>query len=162
MLGSRAATVGRDYSALMQASFDTVIRAFGNNTGIEVPPAVLTELGAGKRPAVHVAVEGYEYDAAIGAMGGLALISLSKAHRESAGLVGGQAVRVVLRLIEEPRTVDVPPELLAALVAAGLDESFGNLSFSRRKEFARQVADAKAVSTKQRRAAKIVAELQEG
>jgi hypothetical protein len=143
----------------MQASFYTVIRIFGNNTGIEVPPSVLAELGAGKRPAVRVSVEGYEYSSTVGAMAGLSLISLSKAHRSASGLSGGQAVRVILTLIDTPRSVEVPPELSAALEAAGLAESFDELAYSRRKEFARQVDEAKAAATKERRVAKIVADL---
>jgi hypothetical protein len=143
----------------MQASFETVIRTFGNNTGIEVPPSVLAELGAGKRPAVHISVEGYEYSSTVGAMAGLSLISLSKAHRVASGLSGGQAVQVVLTLIDTPRSVEVPPELRAALEAAGLAKSFDGLAYSRRKEFARQVDEAKAAATKERRVAKIVADL---
>ena len=36
--------------------FETQLLSQGNNTGIEVPPAELEELGGGKRPAVTVSV----------------------------------------------------------------------------------------------------------
>jgi hypothetical protein len=140
-------------------SFDTVIRAFGNNAGIEVPPEVLTQLGAGKRPRVRVSIGGYRLATTVGAMSGLSLIGLSKAHREASGLHAGQAVRVELELDTEPVQVDVPPALTTALTEAGLDDSFGRLAPSRRKEYARLVSEAKTEPTRDRRIAKIVAEL---
>ena len=40
-------------------TFTTTLLAFGNNTGIEVPPDHVEALGAGKRPPVKVDVDGY-------------------------------------------------------------------------------------------------------
>jgi hypothetical protein len=143
----------------MRASFDTVIRAFGNNAGIEVPAAILEQLGAGKRPRVRVMVEDYRFATTVGAMGGLALIGLSKAHRDASGLAAGQSVHVELEVDTAPSEVEVPDELARELEAAGLVEAFATLAPSRRKEYAREVAEAKAAETKQRRIAKIIAEL---
>ena len=42
-------------------SFNTTLSAFGNNTGIVVPVDVVDRLGAGKRPAVEVDLNGYVY-----------------------------------------------------------------------------------------------------
>src|SRR5665213_861719 len=69
----------------MTASYDTVIRAFGNNAGIDVPAEALAQLGAGKRPKIRVRVGDYRFATTVGVMGGLALISLSKAHRRHRG-----------------------------------------------------------------------------
>jgi antitoxin component of MazEF toxin-antitoxin module len=143
----------------MGAGFDTVIRAFGNNAGIEVPAAVLTELGAGKRPRVQVQVEDYHFATTIGAMSGLALISLSKAHREASGLQAGQAVHVELELDAAPVPIAVPEELAAALAEVDRREAFDQLAPSRRKEYARQISEAKTEPTRQRRLAKIVSDL---
>ena len=143
----------------MTASYDTVIRAFGNNAGIEVPAEVLTQLGAGKRPKVLVRVGEYRFATTVGVMGGLALISLSKAHREASGLHAGQQIHVDLELDPAPTQVAVPPELAAALAEAGLVEVFDKFAPSRRKEYARQVSDAKTAETRDRRIAKIVTEL---
>ncbi len=49
-------------------TFHTNLTAFGNNTGIVVPPDVLETLGAGKRPAVEVDVNGYRYRSTVGSM----------------------------------------------------------------------------------------------
>lgn len=140
----------------MQTTFETAIRGFGNNTGIEVPPENIEELGAGKKPPVQVQVAGYSYRSTVAVRGGTFLISLSKAHREAAGLAAGDHVSVTLVLDDGPRTVDVPPELAAALKGAGLSETFAALSYSKRKEFCRQVADAKAEDTRTRRIAKVI------
>ena len=140
----------------MQTTFDTEIRGFGNNTGIEVPAKNIAELGAGKKPPVRVNVGGYSYRSTVAVRGGTFLISLSKAHREAAGLAAGDHVTVTLVLDDGPRTVDVPPALTAALEDAGLSETFAALSYSKRKEFCRQVADAKAEDTRIRRITKVI------
>jgi hypothetical protein len=63
------------------ATFRTIIGAFGNNAGIEVPPEVIAALGAEQRPAVLVNVDGYEYRNTVGVMGGKHLISVNAAVR---------------------------------------------------------------------------------
>ena len=140
----------------METTFDTVILAFGNNTGIEVPADNLAALGAGKRPPVVVSVGGYTYRSTVGVMSGRSLISLPKAHREAAGIAGGDAVTVTLQLEEGTRPVEVPPQLRSALDRHGLSERFAALSYSRRKELARQVADAKTDPTRVRRIEKVL------
>jgi|SRR5581483_10334781 len=140
----------------MRTTFDTVILGAGNNTGIEVPPDALDALGAGKRPPVVVTVGSYTYRSTPGVMGGRSMISLSKAHREAAGLKAGDPVSVTLELEQGPRPVDVPAELEAALAAAGLTDEFARQSYSKRKEFARQVAEAKAEATRDRRIARVL------
>ena len=143
----------------MHTTFDTVILGFGNNTGIEVPAANLAELGSTKRPPVVVTVGDYSYRSTVGVMGGRTLISLPKAHRDASGLKAGDAVTVTLTLEEGPRPVDVPPELQQALEGAGFTERFDALPYSRRKEFARLVADAKGEDTRSRRIDKVLTAL---
>jgi Bacteriocin-protection, YdeI or OmpD-Associated/Domain of unknown function (DUF1905) len=143
----------------MRTSFQTTILGFGNNTGIEVPQANLDELGAGKRPPVVVTVADYTYRSTVGVMSGRTLLSLAKAHREAAGLRAGDTVNVTLVLDDGHRDVEVPPQLQAALDDAGLTERFAGLSYSKRKEHARQVADAKTETTRERRVEKVLASL---
>ena len=138
------------------ASFSTVIAGFGSNAGIEVPPEVLEALGAGKRPALRVEVGGYAWESSVGTMAGRHLISLNKAHREASGLAAGQAVEVRVEVVDGPREVVVPDALQSALVEHDLVDAFGRLSFSARKEHARQVADAKTDATRGRRVAKVL------
>jgi hypothetical protein len=144
---------------MMSTSFDTVILGFGNNTGIEVPAENLAALGTGKRPPVVVTIASYSYRSTPAVMGGRSLIPLAKLHRDAAGLKAGDPVTVTLTLEEGVRTVDVPPELAAALKKAKLTDVFAQLAYSKRKEFARQVTDAKADETRDRRIAKVLASL---
>lgn len=90
----------------------------GNNTGIEVPPAIVEALGSGRRPAVVVTVNGCTYRSTIAVMGGRHLIPFSSDRRRESGLAGGDAVEVALELDTAPRTVEVPDDLAVALDAA--------------------------------------------
>jgi len=143
----------------MQTTFDTVILGFGNNTGIEVPDASLAALGSGKRPPVVVSIGDYSYRSTVGVMSGRTLVSLPKVHRDASGLKAGDKVTVTLVLEAGPRPVDVPSQLQAALDRAGLAKRFGELAYSKRKEFARQVVDAKTDETRNRRIDKVIAAL---
>ena len=144
----------------MAVTFTTTIKMDGNNTGIEVPPEVIAQLGTSKKPPVVVTVAGYTYRNTVAVMGGLYMISLSKANREAAGVKGGDKVEVTLELDTAPRTVDVPDDLAVALAAKpGARAAFDASSPSKRKEFVRQVEDAKTQETRDRRIAGIVAKL---
>ena len=63
-------------------------------TGIQVPEEVVEALGAGRRPAVKVTVNGYTYRSTVAVMGGACMISLSAEHRAA----GGEEVEVNLEL----------------------------------------------------------------
>lgn len=144
----------------MKATYTTIVKTDGNNTGLEVPPEVIAALGSSKKPPVVVTLAGYTYRNTVAVMGGVFMISLSKAHREAAGVKGGDEVEVTLELDTEPRTVEVPDDLIAALAEKpGATAAFAVLSPSRRKEFVRQVEDAKTQETRERRIAGIVAKL---
>ncbi len=145
----------------MKTTFTTTIKASGNNTGIEVPPENIAELGSSKKPPVKVHLPGYSYPSTVAVMGGNYLIALSKAHREAAELQAGDKVEVTLELDETPRTVEVPDDLQAALDQASVAASFEALAFSKRKAFVQQLEDAKTEETRARRIAKIVASLSE-
>jgi len=147
----------------MSVTYTTIVKADGNNTGLEVPPEVIAQLGTSKKPPVVVTVAGYTYRNTVAVMDGVFMISLSKANREAAGVKGGDEVEVTLELDTEPRTVTVPEDLAAALAAKpGTTAAFDALSPSRRKEVVRQVEDAKTQETRERRIAGIVTKLSEG
>lgn len=124
-------------------------------TGIVVPSEAIEALGKGRKPPVKVTVNGYTYRSTIANMGGRFMIGLSKLHRQAAGLKGGELVEVRLELDLEPRITPVPEDLKEVLKDASLTEAFDALAPSRRKELVRQVEDAKASETRQRRIQKI-------
>ena len=69
-------------------------------------------------------------------------------------------MEVSIELDTGPQTIDLPSDLLVALSKkAGAKSAFDALAPSRRKEFVRQVVEAKAQETRDRRIAKIVSEL---
>ncbi len=141
----------------MKTTFDTKLQGSGNNTGIRVPEENIAELGDSKRPPVNVAVNGFKYKSTVAVMGGNFMISFPKANREATGLKAGDDIKVVLELDEGVREVDMPQTLKVALATENLTEVFARLAYSKRKEFARQVNDAKAEDTRNRRIEKIVA-----
>lgn len=145
----------------MKTSFKTIIKAFGNNTGIVVPEENLLELNAGKKPPVKVNVNGYEYQSSIASMSGYYLIPLSKEHRLSSGLYGNDEVDVTLTLESKDRNVDVPVELILILKENNLLELFDKQSYSNRKEMVRLVVDAKKEDTKIKRLSQIVNQLKD-
>ncbi len=146
----------------IKATFNTKIKGAGNNAGIEVPPEIIAKLGSSKKPPVIVTVGAYTYRNTVAVMGSQFMISLSKAHREASGLKAGDEVEVTLELDDHPRTVDVPDDLAAALAEKpGVRAKFDGLAYSKRKEFVRQVEDAKTEETRIRRIAKVVATVSE-
>lgn len=131
-----------------------------NATGLQVPAQVVTALGKGKKPPVKVTLNGYTYRTTVAVMGSKFMLSLSAKNREAAGVKAGDEVEVTLELDTEPRTVDVPKDLMEALSKKqGAKDTFDALSYSMRKEYVRQVESAKAQETRNRRIGKIVDKL---
>jgi Bacteriocin-protection, YdeI or OmpD-Associated/Domain of unknown function (DUF1905) len=143
----------------MKTKFITNILGIGNNTGIEVPAKNMAELSSSKKPAVNVTVSGYSYPSTVAVMGGKFMIPLSKAHREASGLKAHDKVEVTLELETTARTTQVPDDLAKALTKAGTMKTFDALAPSKRKEYVRQVEDAKTQETRERRVTKIVADM---
>jgi DNA-binding MarR family transcriptional regulator len=125
--------------------------------GIVVPPEVVEALGNGKKPSVKITMNGYTYRSTVATMAGRFMIGLSKQHREASGLKAGELVDVRLELDVEPRITPAPDDLKEALKKANLLDAFDALAPSRRTEFVRQVEEAKAPQSRQRRIQKIVA-----
>jgi hypothetical protein len=143
--------------------FQATIRQDGNNTGIEIPEEIVLGLGAGKRPPVMLTVNGYAYRNTVAVMGGAYMVGLSAAHRAASGLAGGDAVEVDVELDTAPRTVEVPPDLAAALDAdPAARATFDGLSNSNRGWHVSQVTGAKTDETRQRRIARSVDALRAG
>jgi hypothetical protein len=145
------------------ATFDITVAASGNNTGIVVPKEVIGQLEAGKRPAVLVDVNGYQYRSTVGVMGGKHMISISAAIRQATGLKGGDPIRVTLTVADAPHTVKVPEDFAQALAA---DEQartfFGKLSNSMQRYHIDNINAAKSADTRQRRIDKAVALFRDG
>ena len=144
-------------------TFDTTVTATGNNTGIVVPDNLIDELGAGRRPAVVVNVNGYEYRNTVAVMGGKHMISISAAVRKETGLKGGDPIHVTLTLADTPREVAVPDDFAAALSAdPAAGAFFAALSNSLQRYHVDSITEAKTAETRQRRIEKAISLFREG
>lgn len=145
----------------MAYTFTTIVRADGKTaTGLAVPVEAVDALGAGKRPKVKVIINGYTYRNTIQGYNGEILLSLSAENRQSAGVQAGDQVQVTLELDTEPRLVEIPEDLGNALLnKPGILDAFNRLSYSSRKEFVRQVEEARTRETRERRILGIVGKM---
>ncbi len=141
----------------------TILQSDKTATGIRVPEEVVEALGAGKRPKVTVTINGFTYRSSIAVMGGDFMVGVSAEHRAGAGVAGGDEVDVDIELDTAPRTIDVPPDLAAALDAEpAARRTFDALSYSNQSWHTYQIDGAKTDETRQRRIAKSIDALREG
>ncbi len=144
--------------------FETTI-VFGGKTatGFQVPDDVVARLGAGKRPAVQVTINGFAYRSTVAPMGGMFMVPLAADRREAAGVAAGDTVEVDIELDTAPREVTVPGDFRAALDSEPEAQRFFDaLSYSNQLRRVLAVAGAKTPETRQRRIAKAIEELRRG
>ena len=141
----------------------TILQSGKTATGIEVPDEVMEALGAGKRPAVTVTVNGYSYRSTVATVAGRSMVGVSAEHRAGAGVAGGDEVEVDVELDTAPREVAVPDELAAALDAEpAARATFEALSYSNKSWHTLQVTGAKTEETRRRRIARSIEILRQG
>jgi hypothetical protein len=138
----------------------TILSAGKNITGIHVPDEVVEGLGAGKRPPVRVTLNGYTYRNTIAVMGGRYMVGVSADVRAASGVAGGDELEVEIVLDDQPRVLEIPADLQAALDAAPVAKAaFEKLSYSNKRRHVEPILAAKAPETRARRIEKSVAEL---
>ncbi|MCB9136154.1 MAG: DUF1905 domain-containing protein [Anaerolineales bacterium] len=142
--------------------YTTILQTGKNTAGIQVPEEVIEQLGGGKQPLVRVTINQYTYRSAVAVMGGKYMISFSPEHRKASGVQGGDDTDVTLELDLAPRTVEIPEDLKAALMKANVLDAFEKSAPSMKKEYVRQVEEAKAQETRERRIRKITEKLSAG
>jgi len=140
----------------MTLTLQTMIEARGPAAAIVLTDDQVATLGAGNAGPVTVTIAGTTARLRLARMDGENLIGTSKAVRAQLSVQVGDQVEAEIAPDRAERTVDVPPELTAALDEAGLTDAFGAWSYSRRKEAARRVAEAKAAATRARRVVKVL------
>ena len=145
--------------------FQTVIeQARGPGAAVAlVPPEVVPALGGLKQKRVFGWLNGIEFMTATFPYGGTGLyVGVPKAARVAAGVDVGDTVVLEVLLDETPRTVELAPELAAAFAAEPpLAARFEKLSFSRKRELADPVREAKKAETRAARVEKALARLRE-
>jgi hypothetical protein len=141
----------------------TILTAGKTAAGIHVPDEIVEALGAGKRPAIRVTINGYTYRNTIAILSGRFMVGVSAENRAAAGVAGGDEVDVDIELDTAPREVTVPTELAAALDAEpAARRTFDALSYSNKSWHTLQVDGARTEETRQRRIARSIEALKEG
>lgn len=126
--------------------------ARGGGAVILVPPETATALGGIKQMRVIGTVNGVEHRSSTMPYRGALYLGVHRATREAAGVSVGDEVSVVVSRDGSPRVLEVPPEMQAALAAEpDLRARFEALSFTRRRELADPVAEAKRPETRAKR-----------
>ncbi len=129
-------------------------------TGMQVPPEIVEALGAGKRPAVTVTLNGYTYRSTVAPMGGVFMLPVSAEVRAAAGVKAGDEVDVHVELDSAPREVAVPADFQAALDAdPDAKSAFEQLSYSNKRQHTLSIEGAKSAETRQRRIDKAISTL---
>jgi bifunctional DNA-binding transcriptional regulator/antitoxin component of YhaV-PrlF toxin-antitoxin module len=143
----------------MKTTYETVVIGYGNHASIEIPDKNLAEIGGNRRAPLKVTVNGYTYQSTATGVDGKCMVVFPTRDRKASGASAGDRIMVTMELDDGYRHVEVPSELQIALDASGLSQTFRDLIYSKRKEYARLVDEAKSEDTQARRIKKIVAML---
>lgn len=145
---------------MSELSLRTTLVTRGPAAAIVLTDAQAAGLSAAKAFPVVVSVGAATARLRLARMGGENLIGLSKANRALLGVESGDQVDVVISVDDAERSVDVPAALVEALAADPAAKlAFEALSFTRQKEMARSIGEAKQEATRERRLAKALGEL---
>ncbi len=141
----------------------TIEQARGAGATVALVPAeVIPALGGLKQKRAFGWLNGVDFMTATFPFKGTLYMGVPKAARVAAGAVLGDAVELELMLDENPRKVELAEELKAAFKAEPeLAKRFQGLAFSRQRELADPVREAKRTETRAARVDKALARLRE-
>ena len=125
-----------------------------------IPSDVTTALGGLKQMRVTGTLNGTAFRSSTMPYRGAFYLGVHKATREAAGVTIGEEVTVEIARDDSPRVLELPPELEAAFALdPGLRQRFDALSFSRRRDLAGPINDAKKPETRAARLEKALGAL---
>ena len=141
--------------------FSTVLLQAGKTaTGIKIPPEIIGQLGAGKKPPVKVTINNFTYRSTVAVMGGNFMVGVSAENRVGAKVKGGDTINVTIEVDTEERVLEIPDIFNIALnknIAA--KKKFDSLSYSKKKALVLPVSNAKTDETRNRNIAKAMSAL---
>jgi len=140
----------------MGIEYETEVIGEGNHASLLIPDWVLNKLKTHKRAPLKITINGHTYQSTATGVAGECRVVFPLANRQAAGVQSGHRVKVSLELDSGYREVPMPGDLLEALKTNGLLGSFSALSYSKRKELARQVSEVKTDATRSRRLASVI------
>lgn len=132
----------------------------GGGCLLEVPLEVVAGFGTRGRIPIVGTLNNTPIRSSFMPMCGRHILAVNREMREAAGVAVGDRVHVCVRADTEPRTVEVPEDMRAALMAHPTAyATFERMAFTHRKEYVRAVLDAKRPETRARRIEQTVAML---
>ncbi len=143
----------------MAETYRTTVIGHGNHAALEIPDEVLKALGTNKRAPLKVTINGYAFQTTATGVDGKCMIPFAMKDRDGSKTKADDEIQVTVELDSGRREVDMHPELVQALKKAKLFEAFEALTYSKRKEFARQVNEARTDETRERRIQKALESL---
>jgi hypothetical protein len=142
----------------MKRSFEAVLEADAgsrtpNATGLLIPFRVEEAFGTRGLVPVRGTINGFPFRSSLAPMGGgKHYLGVNRETREAARARAGDTVRIVLERDGEVREVTVPADLQRALKRdKAAADAWKVLSYTNRKEWAREIEGAKRPETRERR-----------
>jgi uncharacterized protein DUF1905/bacteriocin resistance YdeI/OmpD-like protein len=137
--------------------------ARGGGAGVMIPQNVAEAMGGRKQFRVIGTFNGVAMKTSTFPYEGEGLwLGVHKATREAAGVVFGDEVELEITRDDAPRTLELAPELEAALAAEpALRDRFEQLSFTRRRELTDPIAEARKPETRAARLEKALTALRD-
>jgi hypothetical protein len=143
--------------------FEAELTLSGRSGTYLVVPLDVPAVFGGRRSPVRGTVNGVPFRSTIAPYGDAFYLGVNRELRTRAGAEAGDTVVVELERDDEPREVEVPPDLGEALAAdAGALATFDGLSYTHRKEYVDWIEEAKREATRRKRIEKAVVMLREG
>jgi hypothetical protein len=145
----------------MAKRFRALLEGREGGTAISIPFDVVEAFGKRGRVPVCGTINGTPYRSSIFRMGDAPyFMVVNRKLRELAGVAAGETVSVVMERDDDPRTVEVPADLDAALDSRpGAREAWSRLSFTHQREHVEAIKEAKRPETRARRIEKALEHL---
>jgi hypothetical protein len=143
----------------MKKVFTTKLRSEARDVHVAIPFDVKAVFGRA-RPPVVVRIADLVFRSTVSVYGGRYYLPLRRDRRERLGVKGGDRVTIEVELDTAIRRVELPADLAAVLAKdAKARAEWGRLSYSRQKEYAEAIEQARKPETRARRLAKTRAAL---
>jgi len=121
-------------------------------TYVVIPPDIAAAVGGRARIAVRGELNGAPYRAALVRYARHYFLGVNATLRAAAGVKPGDTVDITMQRDEEPRVIEPPADLAAALRAdPAAQAAWDRLSYSHRREHVQAIEEAKKPETRQRR-----------
>lgn len=137
-----------------------VLTAGKTATGIQIPDEMIDKLGAGRKPAVRITINGFTYRSTVAVMNGRFMVGINAENREKAKVAGGDTIDVGIALDTEVREVAVPADFREVLEPrSGPERDVQRPLLHQAPRDRRSHRGAKTTDTRERRIEKAVRDL---